>query len=79
MGNTQSQQSHDEEQQDTQSCYGACFSRMMGPSMKGKEPMNTKPIHDEPDGDASKDGIPTVVGTNAEDIPDDKKSIEVRT
>ena len=36
MGNTQSQQSSDEDQ-DTQSCYSACFSRLAKDKMKAQQ------------------------------------------
>ena len=64
MGNTQSQQSCDEKQQ---SCYGACFFRMMGSVIKEKEASVKLQ-----DGDASKDA--TDAGTVEEVVPDDQKS-----
>ena len=60
MGNAQSQQSNGDEQQDMQSCYGACFSRMGKSGMKEKAQQQTTHEVSETN-DTSKTIIPVAV------------------
>lgn len=62
MGNAQSQQSNGDEQQDMQSCYGACFSRMVKSGMKEKAQQQQQTTHEVSEtNDTSKTIIPVAV------------------